>query len=539
MEHCVKSNEKSAKLRENGNQSYAKREFFDAILKYNESLCYAENYSENAGLAYANRSAVYFEMKLYENSIENINLARSYNYPEKNLEILKKREEKCQELMKNSKVSNTNEINHLKLSHLGHKNLPSIASCLELKCDKKYGRHIITNKDLAVGEVVAIDESFCNMLQENFLYQRCANCFKSNLLNLIPCLGCNRGKLKNHNKVIKFSTIHLFISVMFCSQECSQNATKNFHKFECQIMQLITSSILNSNMRMALRTFFMSLALFDDSIENLKTFLDDQKPCTIFDFKTELNMKQKLLAINALVFDDSIEVNDTVFDEIFQLNNQLKGLWENQKYFIKKFLIKHTQIASLNYHEVYGWPLKRGGLVDPEISHLQKSLAYKRGVVAYGNGSFPFCALLNHSCAPNICKIFLENKVFVVVQRKIEASSQLFDNYGFSFTNVPRDFRQDELLKQYRFKCQCIACNNNFGLLPSLKICDKKTFMQAKKACVEMSSLNQKKAKQKFKEFAEIIQRGNKTFPSLEICSLTESFNACLEISIKPEIFFP
>jgi hypothetical protein len=202
MEHCVKSSEKSVKLRENGNQSYAKRLFFDAVLKYNESLCYAEKGSENAGLAYANRSAVYFEMRLFENCMRNIELARTNSYPEKNLEILKKREIKCREMMKNTKQPKTDELSSFKLSHESHKQIPTIASCLDLKCDKKYGRHIVTNKDLAVGDIVAIDEAFCNVLQEEFLYQRCASCFKSNLLDFIPCTGCNRGEFINPPSII-------------------------------------------------------------------------------------------------------------------------------------------------------------------------------------------------------------------------------------------------------------------------------------------------------------------------------------------------
>ncbi|KAG5671092.1 hypothetical protein PVAND_001306 [Polypedilum vanderplanki] len=522
MEHCVKSNVNSTKLREIGNQYYAKREFFEAILKYNKSLCYAENESENAALAYANRSAVYFEMKKFEKCMKNIELARAHNYPKKNFEILKKREEKCFELMKNLKItkSDNDEVNFFKLSHEGHKNVSTFSKYLELKYDKKYGRHIVTNKDLAVGDIIAIDESFSTALQKEFVYQRCGNCLKSNQLDLIPCFGCNQA--------------------MFCNENCKQNANENFHQYECSIMNLITSSILNSNMRMALRNFIIAISLFDDSIENLKRFFEiNSTSCTIFDFKTELNVKQKLLAVNSLIFDDTIEVNDLVFDEIFLTTDKLKEMWKSHKDFIRKFLRKHTQIASMNFHEIYGWPLKIGGLIDPDVEKFQKSLAYQRGVVPYANGSFPFCALLNHSCAPNVCKIFIDNKIVMIVQRKIEAGMQLFDNYGYGFTNIPREYRQAELFKQYRFKCNCIACINDFGLLPSLKICDKKTFMVAKKTCSELSSLNQKKAKQKIKELSEIIQNQSKNFPSLEICSLMESFNACLEIVMKPEILFP
>jgi len=184
---------KSTKLREIGNQLYAEKNFFDAVLKYNESLCYAENGSENTGLAYANRSAVYFEMKLYEKSLRNIELARANNYPEKNYEILKKREAKCHELMKNS-LRPVNDLSFFKLSYEPNKDYPSIANCLNLKSDKKYGRHIITNKSLSVGDIIAIEEPVCKVLQEEFLYQRCTYCLKSNLLDLVPCSSCCQGK---------------------------------------------------------------------------------------------------------------------------------------------------------------------------------------------------------------------------------------------------------------------------------------------------------------------------------------------------------
>jgi uncharacterized FlaG/YvyC family protein len=201
MEQYAKSSEVSSQMREIGNQFYVKRNFFDAIVKYNESLCYAESESENAGLAYANRSAVYFEMKIYDKSLNNIELARSHNYPEKNLHILMKREEKCKEMMKKqSTQSSLLSENFFKLSHEAYANFKNIAKCLELKCDKKYGRYIITNKDLNVGDIVAIEKSFCHFVQENFIHQQCTHCLKSNALDLIPCKFCSRGS---------FNAIHI------------------------------------------------------------------------------------------------------------------------------------------------------------------------------------------------------------------------------------------------------------------------------------------------------------------------------------------
>lgn len=87
-----KLNAKSDSLRTEGNKFFYEKSYHNAMLKYNESLCFAEANSETMGLAYANRSALYFEMKLFDNCLRNINLARQNKYPGMDNEILNKRE---------------------------------------------------------------------------------------------------------------------------------------------------------------------------------------------------------------------------------------------------------------------------------------------------------------------------------------------------------------------------------------------------------------------------------------------------------------
>lgn len=190
MKIINKSSERSEFLRGEGNQFYAQKKFYDALLKYNESLCHAMPQSENLGLAFANRSAVYFEMKLYDKCLQNVELARQNCYPEKNFEILKRREEKCLELMKPSSESKSPD--YFKLSYPPHKTIPFIADCLELKNDEKYGRHIVTNRPLKTGDFIAIDEPFCKVVHYGFIHQRCAGCHTADLMSLMPCEGCRK-----------------------------------------------------------------------------------------------------------------------------------------------------------------------------------------------------------------------------------------------------------------------------------------------------------------------------------------------------------
>ena len=197
----MKSNENSDQLRTEGNKFYGERKFFQALLKYNESLCYAKQRTENLGLAYANRSAVYFEVKLYSHCLQNIELARKNFSPEKNHEILSKREEKCKELERSQTTKNP--WNFFKLSYPANKKVPFVVDCLEIKSNEKYGRYIIAKNDLKVGDIVSIEKPFCGVLlsESNTLqipvaniYQRCANCLKENALDLIPCTTCCKGE---------------------------------------------------------------------------------------------------------------------------------------------------------------------------------------------------------------------------------------------------------------------------------------------------------------------------------------------------------
>lgn len=74
-----KSNPQSKKLRELGNKMFERgtEGFYRALELYNEAICWAEPYNcEDLAIAYANRSAVYFEWKEYQ-------LCRELNWPKK------------------------------------------------------------------------------------------------------------------------------------------------------------------------------------------------------------------------------------------------------------------------------------------------------------------------------------------------------------------------------------------------------------------------------------------------------------------------
>lgn len=316
---------------------------------------------------------------------------------------------------------------------------------------------------------------------------------------------------------------------MFCSTDCHSKAAKSFHHYECPAAMLLITS-LTDNIQIALRTFFKALSSFSNSTENFIEFMKNFKLTNFFESSSD--EISKLSAICSLDGNDEITVNDEIFSHIFTSNEKLANIWTSHGDFVRQFLRSQISIAVRNFHEISEWPVNK--IKEEEM----RSMVYQKSTKPYGSAAYPFASLLNHSCAPNIHKIFINGKIIFIVQRPIDAGGQIFDNYGFSFMNMDKKIRQFEIFQQYSFTCDCEACMKNFSILPALRISDKVCFKIAKKISQELSGLNQKRARHKLKEIGNLIQKYNGNFPSLEICSLIQSFQACVEICHKPEILF-
>lgn len=185
----VKCNVTADKLRDEGNFAFRNGEFIKALTLYNESLSHASFDSQQVPLAYANRSAVYFEMKRYEKCLENIRLARDHQYDSAKLPKLNEREEKGRKLKKTLKSNQLRE-EFFQLSYPANEKIPFIVDCIELRQSDKFGRYLVTKQDLHAGDVIAIEEPFYKFIDKECCFTRCANCLSSNDLSLIPCGSC-------------------------------------------------------------------------------------------------------------------------------------------------------------------------------------------------------------------------------------------------------------------------------------------------------------------------------------------------------------
>lgn len=463
-----------------------------------------------AGLAYANRSAVYLEMGYFEKALENIQLARNHNYPKDKLEKLKDREEKCLELMNNFPTRKVyqehkrirNEVFKAQLLANQKTGCYYLADCLEVKTDARWGRHIVSNRDLKVGSLLAIEEPFAKALIHKLRYERCANCFKTNALNLFPCDSC--------------------ISTMFCSEECMKVAQQSFHKYECEVAYVLDKYFLDINV-ICLRTFLEALSIFNDDPVALMGFLRsiENSKATVFDFDfskmDEVEKKKTMLhTINTLTTGDPKILKRGIFVEScnstmlihLMLNHTKLGsilIDEKTRVMFRKFIFRHSQICDTNSHNLNASFENEKGEVD---------------VAAIGSGIFPFWSLLNHSCAPNVSRVDIELKNYLRVKRPISAGQQLFDSYGPHHYRQPVHERLEKLKSQYKFSCLCAACQKpaDYPPLNALKMKDLNFHRKLDSDIGKIERWNLKRIQKKCQEFCRYIDRNDrKNYPCNEI----------------------
>lgn len=199
----LKSNEKSETARKNGNSFFERREYFEALLCYNEALCYAET-DEVMAEAYGNRSAVYYSVNNVEKCLENIDLARNHRYSAEKMEKLNERERRCRNLLYHQQETSfeNNVKNFFKLSYPPNENVPFVVNCVKLGFEQKYGRGIYATRKLKVGDILAMEEPFAKSFVDETNFKRCFQCFKANKLSLIPCFYASKLKFKTDRKSI-------------------------------------------------------------------------------------------------------------------------------------------------------------------------------------------------------------------------------------------------------------------------------------------------------------------------------------------------
>jgi SET and MYND domain-containing protein 4 len=367
---------------------------------------------------YANRSAVFLELKLYDECLENISLAREAGYPEQLLSKLADRETKCKEAI-SKRTSGDGEVKKYQpvLSYPASSENPMVADCIELAVNKKYGRHFVAKRDLKVGDIVILERPYQVYLHNEYNYRKCANCLSEKKLNLIPCPSCTK--------------------TMFCSRSCLEDAHK-FHKTLCPIMDRIFERP-SSHMFFTLRIL---LSLMHDfaSVKALAAARASRttKP-GLFKYGGDEKTRQRN-ALDAFhdmeVIFDALDLKDAVslalvyswLIDYTDLVAQLTDV-ESQDVFLDLFF-RYGRISEANSHatdmmdrDVNGSKLSNTD--NKKVTSLQRFPFPVISNVSFTSNMFPLISLFNHSCAPNTIGISCnESLMAAMVDRPVKKGEQ-------------------------------------------------------------------------------------------------------------------
>lgn len=388
------------KHRKEGNVSYEGGHFAAAISAYNQAVKAAESGSEELGIAYANRSASFFKLKEYALCLGDIELAKKNHYPAQYVSKLDRRHIECENQLATIGNQNLQSVEP-KLSFKADQKIPCFASGLEVNYSQKYGKHIRTTRDLDIGQTVIVEWAFVYCKLDEF----CDHCYKQKA-NLIPCERC--------------------VTTMFCSKECRNAAKEQFHGALCEVGVLLefeSQHLLMKSIMVAIKTFSTVEALMA-AIETFRTqngheiVFDDPAKRDYFQFfnlRSGVNWKFE--------FERNFHKQDAM--EVVEILHfsKIRDMFQLSKtgQFLSHLALHHMHIISCNFYMAsHGIPHSNEDVIGVEESTNPTYL---------GIGITIYSSQMNHSCAPNVGRVFINDTVIYKVIRPIRSGEQLFISY--------------------------------------------------------------------------------------------------------------
>lgn len=395
-----KSDAMSREYRKDGNASYNDGRFAAAISSYNKAITAAEIGSKELGIAYANRSAGFLKLKEYALCLGDVELAKKNNYPAQKVPKLRCRQIECENQLATIGKQNLQPVEP-KLSFKADHKIPCFASGLEISYSQKYGKHITTKRDLNVGQTVIVERAFVYCESDHF----CGHCYKQKA-NLIPCERC--------------------VTTMFCSEDCRNAANEQFHGVLCDLEILLdfeSQNLLIKSIIAAIKIFStvgaLMAAIETFRAQNGTEFISDDPAkrdyFQFFNLRSDLNEK--------FVFerDDYKQMSMEVVDILrFSKVRDMFQLSETGQ-FLSHLALHHMHIISRNvYMASHGIRHSNEDVIGVEESTNPTYL---------GIGITTYSSQMNHSCAPNVCRVFINDSVIYKVMRPIRSGEQLFISY--------------------------------------------------------------------------------------------------------------
>lgn len=525
-----KDEDRSERFKMAGDRHMKNYEYVKAMESYNASLSYATPESPKLLIGYLDRATVYNYVGLNDEALQNCEMGYMIARDDDEKHQLGLKRNKCLESME--KLKATAQFRRVipkectpKLSFPPRRNLPFGANCLEIIENERYGRHIITTKDLMPGDIVSMEAPVCKILDKNMLYKKCTNCLKAVNFNLIPCQRCSMA--------------------MFCSNECEQSAFNSFHKYECPILGAVVNKFCENDCVpwTALRLLLMAMKCYP-AYDQIRKMYDEVKRTKLhfnsfqFGLASQADFVKYILRLSVKdKYSDEYNKAREMCYEMIQLLTTKTAMkhevrTDEYKDMLQEILLQFYYVCMANVYSICSTP-----------TWLEKSEAIRNERI--GIGFYPFTTLMNHSCVPNVKALYVgENSTLymVYVTRPIRAGDQLFITYqkAMNFLDTEMSIRRENILREYCFLCECDACLNNYPVADKLKMLnifsdDENKFMMNNLS--ELRDGNMEAARRGLTKYAGMIKKYTSYYPCQDVFKLDLLLDQCINILYRNRPF--
>ena len=518
--------ERAEYFRQEGNKYYLQGINAKALECYNDSIRHyplkssdaaAVNSSnrlpDNKGLslAFANRSAVFFNWKQYRKCLTDIEQAFELQYPDNLQYKLLKRRAECllelgefeaakaallaakESLIDNNekmkakgkvmssidelerkihgsvsgekKEANTNEDKVLQVAFEGNEQLLDASDGIKIGYAPKVGRYLVAERSFHSGDVLIVENPFASAVLQKLYKSHCRHCLQK-ADDMVPCNDC--------------------CTQTYCSEECRKDSWQQKHYFECgHLVRLHEVGIASIALHIVLRT-------------EVKTLLEQHINTLTGNATTEMPFglqNEKIFSDYRMIYNLTLHTKNMTFYNIIEYAITaiaLLMILKEGSFFERPEIVQLRDVVDIEYgklcQESLCGSLKHGALNSINfVELLYGSLMFKHilqiicnGIAAtaicdikdsesqistyaemrLGTGIYAVASLLNHSCDPNCIQTFAGNTLVIKAAKEVKAGKELTISYGPLFSKQNWEERQNILKDQYYFTCSCERCIN-------------------------------------------------------------------------------
>lgn len=410
-----KNNTKSTELRLLGNKQFQEKNWQNAMEFYNQSLRFACDDTENVSLSYANRSACFLFMEMYDRCMIDIGLAKKANYPQRLMHKLIEREATCLKLIEESPQKD--EKLEPVLDFVANNQFPDMANVVEIRNSDEFGTHLMANSDIGVGKIILMDKAFvfdATQCQKSY----CKNCLKFDQC-FIPCPNCS--------------------DVMFCDQKCMTSADA-IHSMTCGALHhkfpYVTSII--ESILIAVNAFPNVNELIEFVEKALATRDFNSPSCD-----TVMRSKYKVFLKSFTILEDEPNQDGMLRFHTFEMYQLILNIPRAKRYFDTMQKQRFLMHLIWQHHFIIQTNSFAYALSDQSENDIQIM------------GSIS--SLFNHSCTPNIALGKYANQTIGYTIRPIQNGQQLFIKYDHEQQSSTQE-QQNVLQDRFNFECKCSKC---------------------------------------------------------------------------------